>query len=172
MHDRGFTDLTESDVDPRGREILAAMRAELGGVPRALARMVVSPALFDAFRTAAVAFEHTSLTPVERELAILVLARDFDCSVCRTMHSHIAAKVGARDVAARVLAGESLDDPRLAALEQFVREVVTTRADVSPATWDTFLAAGYTRAQALELLIGVGAYTMSTFANRLTGAHG
>jgi alkylhydroperoxidase family enzyme len=33
-----------------------------------------------------------------------------------------------------------------------------------------FLAAGFTRAQALELLVGVGTYVMSTFSNRLTQA--
>jgi hypothetical protein len=29
---------------------------------------------------------------------------------------------------------------------------------------------GYTRRQALEVVLGIGAYTMSTYANRLTGA--
>jgi hypothetical protein len=33
-----------------------------------------------------------------------------------------------------------------------------------------FLASGYTRQNALEVVLGIGTYTMSTLANRLTGA--
>ena len=32
------------------------------------------------------------------------------------------------------------------------------------------LASGYTRQHALEVVLGIGTYTMSTLANRLTGA--
>ena len=34
----------------------------------------------------------------------------------------------------------------------------------------SFLAVGYTRQNALEVVLGIGTYTMSTLANRLTGA--
>jgi hypothetical protein len=33
-----------------------------------------------------------------------------------------------------------------------------------------FLASGYTKQNALEVVLGIGTYTMSTLANRLTGA--
>ena len=33
-----------------------------------------------------------------------------------------------------------------------------------------FLAGGYTAQNALEVVLGIGTYTMSTLANRLTGA--
>ena len=33
-----------------------------------------------------------------------------------------------------------------------------------------FLARGYTTQNALEVVLGIGTYTMSTLANRLTGA--
>ena len=33
-----------------------------------------------------------------------------------------------------------------------------------------FLASGYTVQNALEVVLGIGTYTMSTLANRLTGA--
>jgi hypothetical protein len=34
----------------------------------------------------------------------------------------------------------------------------------------SFLACGYTRQHALEVVLGIGTYTMSTLANRLTAA--
>ena len=33
-----------------------------------------------------------------------------------------------------------------------------------------FMAQGYTSQNALEVVLGIGTYTMSTLANRLTGA--
>jgi len=42
--------------------------------------------------------------------------------------------------------------------------------DVSDQTLQDFLAHGYTTQNALEVVLGIGTYTMSTLANRLTGA--
>ena len=42
--------------------------------------------------------------------------------------------------------------------------------DVSDQTLQDFLAHGYTTQNALEVILGIGTYTMSTLANRLTGA--
>lgn len=38
------------------------------------------------------------------------------------------------------------------------------------ATLQSFLAHGYTARNALEVVLGIGTYTMSTLANRMTGA--
>ncbi|MFJ6697187.1 hypothetical protein ACIQM4_14105 [Streptomyces sp. NPDC091272] len=38
---------------------------------------------------------------------------------------------------------------------------------MSTAQLEAFCAAGYTRRNALEVVLGIGTYTLSTFANRL-----
>ena len=48
--------------------------------------------------------------------------------------------------------------------------VLDTAGDVSDQTLQDFLAHGYTTQNALEVVLGIGTYTMSTLANRLTGA--
>ncbi|MBX3259526.1 MAG: carboxymuconolactone decarboxylase family protein [Labilithrix sp.] len=131
--------------------------------------MIAAPALFEAFRAAVQAFDRTSLSPVEREVVIVVIARDVGCEVCITMHSRLLRRLGRPELAEKLVAGVSLDDARLDALAAFTRELLGTRGDVGATIWEAFLGAGYTRAQALEIVIGCGAYTMSTYANRLTG---
>ncbi len=42
--------------------------------------------------------------------------------------------------------------------------------DVGEPALRDFLARGYTTQNALEIVLGIGTYTMSTLANRLTGA--
>jgi len=48
--------------------------------------------------------------------------------------------------------------------------VLATTGEVPEAEIDQFLAAGYTRRNALEVVLGIGTYTMSTLANRLVRA--
>lgn len=167
--DHGFVDLDPSTAAPAARAILEATRAELGFLPSVVAKMAVSPALYSAFRSAAAAFDATSLGLAERETVVLVAAREIGCDVCVTMHRGILARAGHEAVAKAIVAREPLPDARLAVLADFTVELLRARGDVAEGPWSAFLAAGFTREQALEIVLGLGAYTMSTYANRLTG---
>lgn len=48
--------------------------------------------------------------------------------------------------------------------------MLATAGAVDDATLQAFLAHGYTARNALEVVLGIGTYTMSTLANRMTGA--
>lgn len=52
----------------------------------------------------------------------------------------------------------------------FTLALLERTGDVSDEVWQQFLAAGFDRAAALEVVVGVAAYTLTTFANRLTEA--
>ena len=56
------------------------------------------------------------------------------------------------------------------AIRLFTLQVLDTAGDVGDDALRAFLASGYTRQNALEVVLGIGTYTMSTLANRLTGA--
>ena len=73
-------------------------------------------------------------------------------------------------MARALTAGERLGDARLAALQAFVEDAIARAGDVGDATWAAFRAAGFTHADALDVVLGVGTYTLTTFANRLTQA--
>jgi AhpD family alkylhydroperoxidase len=102
---------------------------------------------------------------------VLTIARENGCDYCVAMHTPMAGKVGADAALVTALrAGTAIADARLAALEGFTRAVLAHRGQVPPPTLAAFLAAGFSRQQALEVVMGVGAYTLSTYANRLTEA--
>ena len=48
--------------------------------------------------------------------------------------------------------------------------VLDTAGDVGEPALRAFLGHGYTERNALEVVLGIGTYVMSTLANRLTGA--
>jgi alkylhydroperoxidase family enzyme len=58
-------------------------------------------------------------------------------------------------------------EERLAALEAFTRSVLDRTGDVEPRVWTRFLAARYSHEQALDIVLGIATYTLSTFTNRL-----
>jgi hypothetical protein len=61
-----------------------------------------------------------------------------------------------------------LPEPKLEALRVLVREMVRTHAHVDPETLERFAAAGYTEQNALDVVLGVGVYLLSTYTNVVT----
>lgn len=69
----------------------------------------------------------------------------------------------------RIRPGRRPPDARLESLATFTRLVVRERGWVAGEVTERFLAAGYTRQQALEVVLGVTMKTLSNYANHLTG---
>ena len=63
----------------------------------------------------------------------------------------------------------SVDDPRLEALRRFAEAIVTKRGRVAPDETAAFLAAGFTRAQVLELILAVAVKTISNYVDHVAG---
>ena len=93
------------------------------------------------------------------------------CHICLAMHTASLTALGADPGLIEALRNsESLPDERLDAVRVFALRVLDTAGDVGDRAMRDFLAAGYTTQNALEVVLGIGTYTMSTLANRLTGA--
>ncbi|MFH9723045.1 carboxymuconolactone decarboxylase family protein [Streptomyces sp. NPDC017254] len=118
-----------------------------------------SPETLDGFLTLNRTFESTTLDPHSRETVILTVATRNQCHLCVDMHE---AKMAAL--------GPAPDPERLAAVSLFTLRVLASSGAVTDEELAAFQAAGYTRRNALEVILGIGAYTVSTFANRFTRA--
>lgn len=171
MSDVPFPDHTLESAPPGSRQIMAAMARQRGHVPAAVARLASSPQLLDAFLKASGLFESTSLDPAAREVVILTIAARNRCHICVAMHTARLAALGASaDLIAALRDQRPLPDERLAAAADFTLDVVAAAGAVSQESLAAFLGHGYTAQNALEVVLGIGTYTMSTLANRLTGA--
>jgi alkylhydroperoxidase family enzyme len=112
-----------------------------------MARMAASPQLTEGFLKLTAIFDSTTLDPLAREVLVMTVATRNGCHIC-----------------------VPLPDERLDAIRVFTLRVLDTAGDVGEAALRDFLARGYTTQNALEVVLGIGTYTMSTLANRLTGA--
>lgn len=161
------------ETAPEGsRATMAAMAGAGGGVvPDAVARLAASPELLTGFLDMTARFDRCTLDPIAREVVIMTVAVHNDCHICIEMHAGKLRKLGAPPELAAALRGQQpLADERLDAVRVFTREVMATAGAVDTRAVEAFSAHGYTERNALEVVLGVGTYTLSTFANRLVRA--
>ncbi|MFI8518768.1 carboxymuconolactone decarboxylase family protein [Streptomyces sp. NPDC085481] len=118
-----------------------------------------SPHTLDGFLKLNEIFESTTLDPHSRETVILTVAAHNQCHLCIDMHEARLAALGPAPA-----------PERLAAVRRFTLQVLASSGAVTDAELDAFYAHDYTRQNALEVVLGIGTYTVSTFANRLTRA--
>ena len=90
--------------------------------------------------------------------------------ICSALHRLDVAKHAAKVAPAIVAAvrnREPLADPKPHALVTFTRKVVEQRGFVSETEVAAFLGAGYTRAQLVEVLFGVGMKTFNNYVDHI-----
>ena len=166
-----FPDHTIESAPPAARRSMAATEKHLGYLPAAVARMAVSPHLLDGFGKLSAIFESSTLDPVAREVLVMTIATTNRCHICVAMHTARLTALGADpDIIAGLRNAAPLADERLEAIRVFTLGVLATAGDVGDEALRAFLARGYTSQNALEVVLGIGTYTMSTLANRLTRA--
>jgi AhpD family alkylhydroperoxidase len=166
-----FTDHTIETAPPAARRTMTGTMRELGFVPVAMARMAGSPELLDGFSRLNAIFEGSSLDPIAREVVVMTVATRNGCHVCVAMHTaRLTALAADPAVIAALRAAAPLADDRLEGLRMFTIRVLDTAGDVGDDTLADFLGHGFTGRNALDVVLGIGTYTMSTLANRLTGA--
>jgi AhpD family alkylhydroperoxidase len=166
-----FTEHTLQSAPPASRRLMESTAKHLGHVPSAMARLAESPEMLSGFLKATGIFDQTTLEPIAREVVVMTVATRNGCHVCVGMHSQALESLGAEPGLITALRDQKpLDDVRLEALRTFTLQLYAGTGAVSDEDLETFLAYGYTNRNALEVVLGIGTYTMSTFANRLVRA--
>jgi AhpD family alkylhydroperoxidase len=166
-----FPDHTLESAPGAARRSMEAVVNKQGHLPAAVGRLATSPQLLDGFLKISAIFESTTLDPLSREVLIMTIATRNDCHVCVAMHTAKLTALGAdADLIAALRTEGPLPAERPEAVRQFTLAVIATACAVDDAALQDFLARGYTPQNALEVVLGIGAYTMSTLANRMTGA--
>ncbi|KVE40433.1 carboxymuconolactone decarboxylase family protein [Burkholderia sp. BDU5] len=165
----GLPLLTPSDAPEASVSYLTRTLNNNGFLPNLVASLANAPTALETYLTVAEINGRSGLTLAEREAVQITAAATHGCGFCVAGHTAVALKkahVPNADVDA-LRAGEPPADARLAAIATFTRAVIATRGAVSDARFDAFLAAGFTRANALEIVLGVSLATLCNFASNL-----
>ena len=166
-----FTDHTIESAPPAARRSMTGVAQEFGYLPAGVARMAGSPQLLDGFLRLNGMFERSTLDPLAREVIVMTLATRNGCHICVALHTARLTRLEAdAELITALRAAAPLVSERLEAVRVFTLRVLDTAGDVGDEALRAFLAQGYTSQNALEVVLGIGTYTMSTLANRMTGA--
>jgi alkylhydroperoxidase family enzyme len=150
--------------------LLAAARKNFGLVPNVLGVMAESPVTLEAYLTLGQIFSNKSgFTPTEQHVVLQTINAANACHYCTLAHATIAVNAlkfdASEDLAIRE--GRPLSNAKLEALRLFAHEIVMTRGWIKDAALQAFLAAGYTRAQAFEVILGAGMKTLTNYINHI-----
>lgn len=167
-----FVRHTTSSAPAGSRAAVERTARGFGFLPAPVAMMAESPELLEGFLHGNRLFEGTTLSRLHREVLILTMATAVGCHYCVAMHTATLTRTGDADetLLADLRACRPLADEQLEALRVFTLAVMAGHGHVRPQDLRDFLDAGHTRRNALEVVLGLGVHTLSTYANRMTGA--
>ena len=167
-----FRTHTLDSAPAASRPFMEATIAEFGILAEPVARLAESPETLDGFLHASHLFESSTLDPLSREVVVMTIATRNGCRFCVTMHTgRLRALKADPELITALRIGGRIADERLATIQRFTCRALETTGQVPDEEIKEFLAAGYTTRNALEVVLGIGTYTMSTFANRLLNVH-
>ena len=164
-------DFTVHTIDTAPKESVALLQGAqkaFGFVPNLIGVLAESPAVVEAYLALTRIFDKSSLTAVERQVAILAISRYSECDYCMAAHSVIASmqQVPA-DVIQAIRDDQPISDPKIEALRKFATTLVDKRGWLSDDDVAAFQFAGYANAQMLEVIAAASLKTLSNYANHL-----
>ncbi len=169
--DMNMTNFTVHTLETAPEHSIASLqRAEKdwGFVPNLIGVLAESPAAAEAYLALSQIFDKSSLSPTERQVAILAISRYNECDYCMAAHSVIASMQAVpADVIQAIRDDQPIADTKLETLRTFATTVVDKRGWVSDEDVLAFLSAGYTQAQILEVIVAASLKTLSNYANHL-----
>ena len=149
--------------------LLATSKKNYGFHPMLHRVLAEAPITYEAYlETFRLFTEESSLTPVEQQVVMMTMNVINECHYCTAGHTMLMklSKMP-EDVIDALRHGKPLANAKLEALRQFTLQLIENRGHIGDAALEQFLAAGYSKAQALEVLTGMASKLISNFTNAL-----
>jgi len=139
-----------------------------GMIPNLHGVMAEAPPLLEAYQALNTIFDKTSLTLEERNIVWLAINFANDCTYCMAAHTAIAKHSGLSDEDINALrTGSPLTDSRQEALRDFTSHMIAAKGWADDKKIEALLAAGYTNATILEVILAIGMKTLSNYTNHV-----
>ncbi|TVU72670.1 MULTISPECIES: carboxymuconolactone decarboxylase family protein [Cobetia] len=163
-----FTLYTADNAPQDSKPLLDNSVKEFGMIPGLHAVMAEAPGLLEGYQVLHQLFLDSSFDDEETTVVWQTINVEHNCHYCVPAHTGIAKAMKVDDAITEALRNETpLPTERLEALRTFTLAVVRERGFVEDATVQTFLDAGYTKRNVLEVILGLSQKVMSNYTNHL-----
>lgn len=167
-----MTDFTTYKIDTApeaSKPFLEGAKKAFGFEANLLGNMAEAPSLLEGYLTLAGIFDKSDLSETERQIILMTNNRLNGCTYCMAAHTTISQmhKV-ASNVIEALRNGTAIADPKLEALRTFAAVINVKRGWADEADVEAFFAAGYSRQNVLEVILGTSLKVMSNYTNHIT----
>jgi len=159
-----FTLHTEETAPEESAKTFGQIKEQFGFIPNVLRQMAESPTAIQTDLQMLGMYGKSSLTTEEQWIVLLITSSNCYASYCVAANSTVAQMLGVtNDIVEAIRTGKPLTNPKLEALRLFTTEMVDKRGAVTPQTRNNFYGAGYTKQQALDVILGISVETMASY---------
>lgn len=163
-----FTYYTKETAPESAQGGLDKSIAEFGGIPNLHAVMAESPELLDGYHALWGLFKNSTLTALEQQVVYQTSNFENNCHYCVPGHTGLMMmQKMPQDVIDALRGGTPIADEKLQALREFTRLMVVNRGHAGDEALEAFLAAGYTKQNAFEVIVGLATKVMSNYTNAI-----
>ena len=158
---------TLDEVGPANQAIFHDLKKSIGTVPNLYATLAHSEHALGNY----LAFQNgkSSITGKAREVVNLAVSQVNKCEYCLAAHTVIGKMNGFTDAQIlEIRSGKAGFDPKLDALARLVRNIAFERGHADPALVDAFLAAGWTKANLVDVIVAIGDKTVTNYLHATT----
>lgn len=162
-----FTVPTRANVSATNQGIFDNLEKGLGFVPNIYATLALNETALPDY----LAFQgrKSTLKAKEKEVVNLAVSQVNECAYCLAAHTALGKMNGFTDEQIlEIRRGEVSFDPKVAALATFAKETTVNRGKPTTAATDAFLAAGYTQANLVDVIMVIGDKIVSNFLHGVT----
>jgi alkylhydroperoxidase family enzyme len=166
-----FTTYTKENAPQESAELVQRSLKAYGFLPNLHGVMAEAPATYKAYLDTFEIFASTSLSALEQQVVMQTSNYENNCHYCMPGHSMLMKLSDMpADVIEALREGTPIADAKLEALRTYARQLLDQRGHIGDAQLQVFLDAGYTKRQALEVLVGLAAKTAFQLYQRV-GTH-
>jgi uncharacterized peroxidase-related enzyme len=159
---------TAETAPAKSAPILEEVKAKFGFLPNLIGVFAESPEALQGYLALSSLMDNTDLTPTERQIILLATSRANECEYCIAAHTTISSMQKVPDdVVHAIRNNQPISDPKLEALRSFTEKVVTERGLVTEEDKSAFIAAGFSKRNILDVILGVSMKTLSNYTNHI-----
>lgn len=154
-------------ASPENQENFDLLKKHLSFVPNLYATFALSETALGTYL--ALQNAKSSLSGKAREVINLVVSQVNECPYCLAAHTVVGRMQGFTDAQImEIRHGRAGFDPQLDALARFVHSVAKERGHADPALRQAFFDAGWTEANMVDAIVGVGDKIISNYLHGVT----
>ena len=158
---------SRDEVSAGNQALFDTLNKGLGKVPNLYATLAHSEYALGSYL--ALQNAKSSITGKAREVVNLVVSEVNSCEYCLAAHTVIGKMNGFSDEQMlEIRSGKASFDPKLDTLARLVRNITVERGHADPALVDEFLAAGWTKANLVDVIVTIGDKTVTNYLHGTT----